>query len=107
MVPHEEDKVYEGPELDCFVVAGSLGVFEQSEAEVESQGDQVGNLTGFGIGGEGCCGDNGVNDAKWDGLFSFDWRFLQAVGFEVPGETSIQSGVGLGVRRLSWVGEAI
>ena len=35
-VPHKEDKVHEGPELDILVVAGALGVFAQSEAEVES-----------------------------------------------------------------------
>ena len=103
MVPHEEDKVHEGPELDCYLVAGALGVFTQSEAEVEAQGDQVGNLTGFIIGGEGCCSNNGVDNAKWDGLFLFDWSVLRAVGFELPGETYVQSGVGLGVGRLSWV----
>ena len=51
LVPHEEDKAHEGPELDCSPVAGALGVFVRSEAEVEAQGDQVGYLTGFGIGG--------------------------------------------------------
>ena len=106
-VPHKEDEVHEGPELDCSPVAGVLYVFTRLEAKVESQADQVGDLTGFGIGGEGCCGDDGVDDAKWDGLLSFDRRVLQAVGFELPGETSVQSGVGLGVRRISWVGEAI
>ena len=106
-VPQEEDKVHEGPELDCSLVAGALGVFTQSEAEVEAQGDQVGDLPSFGIGGEGCCGDDGVDDAEWDGLFSFDRRVLQAVVFEPPVETSIQSSVGLGVERLSWVGETI
>ena len=52
-VPHEEDKVHEGPELDCSAVASTLGVFTKSEAEVEAQGDQVGDLAGLGIGGEG------------------------------------------------------
>ena len=64
-------------------------------------------MTGFGIGGEGYCGNDGVDDAEWDGLFLFDWRVLQAVGFDIPGETSVQSGVGLIVGRLSWFGEAI
>ena len=45
--------------------------------------------------------------AEWDGFFLFDQRVFQAVGFELLGETSVQSGVGLGVGRLSWVGEAI
>ena len=44
-----------------------------------------------------------MDDVKWDGLFFFDWRFLQAVGFELLGEKSFQYGVGLGVGRLSWV----
>ena len=26
-VPHEEDEVHEGPELDCSAVAGALGIF--------------------------------------------------------------------------------
>ena len=48
-----------------------------------------------------------MDDAKWDGLFSFDPRVLKAVCFKLPGETSVQSGVGLGVGGVSWVGEAI
>ena len=51
--PHEEYKVHEGPELECSPGAGALGVFTRLEAEVEAQGDQVGDLTGFGILGEG------------------------------------------------------
>ena len=39
--------------------------------------------------------------------FSFDWRVLKAVGFKLPGETCVRSGVGLGVGRIYWVGEAI
>ena len=49
-VPNEEDGVHEGPELNCSPVAGALGVFTRSEAEVEALGDQVDNLMGFGIG---------------------------------------------------------
>ena len=48
-----------------------------------------------------------MDDAEWDGLFSFEPRVLKAVGFKLPGETSVQSSVGLGVGRFSWVGEAI
>ena len=33
-ISNEENKVHEGPELDCLVVAGALGVFARSEAEV-------------------------------------------------------------------------
>ena len=48
-----------------------------------------------------------MDDAEWDGLFSFDPRVLKAVGFKLLGEMSVQSGVGLGVGGFSWVGEAI
>ena len=48
-----------------------------------------------------------MDDAKWDSLFLFDRRVLQAVGFKLPGKTSVQFGVGLCVRRISWVKEAI
>ena len=88
-------------------MAGVLGVFIRSEAELEAQGYQVGDLTGFGVRGEGCCGDDGVDDAEWDGHVLFDQRFLLAVGFELPGEMSVQSCVGLGIGRISWVREAI
>ena len=36
LVPHEEDEVQEGPELDYYAVAGALGVFAQSGTEVET-----------------------------------------------------------------------
>ena len=49
LVLHKEDEFHEGLELGCSTVAGALGVFAQSEAEVESQVNQVGNLTGFGV----------------------------------------------------------
>ena len=48
-----------------------------------------------------------MDDAEWDNLFLFDRRVLKAVGFKLPGETSVQSGVGLDVGRLSWVKKAI
>ena len=48
-----------------------------------------------------------MDDADWDGLFSFEQRVFDAVVFKLPGEMSIQSGAGLGVRRLYQVGEAI
>ena len=48
-----------------------------------------------------------MDDANLDRLFLFDWRSLKAVSFKLSGETSPQSGVGMGVGRLSWVREAI
>ena len=53
-VPDEEHKVQEGPELDCPAVAGALRVFTGLEAEVESNGDQVSNMVGSGVGGGSC-----------------------------------------------------
>ena len=49
-VPHEEDEVHDGTESDCSAVASELGVFSRLEVEVEAQGDQIGNLAGFGFG---------------------------------------------------------
>ena len=48
-----------------------------------------------------------MDDAEWDGLFFFDWRFLKAIGFKLLGKTPVQYGVGLGVRSFSWVGKSI
>ena len=103
----EEEKVQEGPELGCLAVTGEFGVFAQPEAEVEAQLVQVGGMTGFSVGGGVRRGHDGFENAKEGGLFLFDRRVLDAVGFKLLGETSVQSGVGLGVWRLSWVGEAI
>ena len=107
LIPQEEDKVNEATELDCSALVGALGFFERSEALVESQGEQVSNLVGFVIGGEGCGGDDGVANTELDSLFSLDRRVLQDIFFKLPGETSVHSSVGLGVWRLSWVVEAI
>ena len=84
-------------------MAGALGVFTQPEAEVEAQCDQVGDLTGFGVVGCGHCSHDGVENAKGGGLFLFDSRVIYTVVFKLVGELSVQSGVGLGVWRLSWV----
>ena len=46
-------------------------------------------------------------DTNWDGHSSFGQRVLDAVGSRLLGKTSVQSGVDLGVGRLSWVREAI
>ena len=44
------------------MVIGALGVFVQPEVDVESQLDQVGDMSGFGVGGGGHCGQNGVDN---------------------------------------------
>ena len=102
--PNTEYEVQERPELDCLAVTGAIGVFAQPEAELESQLDQVGNMMGFIFGGDGHRGHNGLDIADGDGLFLFEWRVLNAVGFKLTGETSVQSSVGLGIWRISRVG---
>ena len=64
-------------------------------------------MSGFGVGGGGCCCHDGVDNAEGDGLFSFERMVLDAIGFKLTGEASVQSGVGLGVCRISREGEAI
>ena len=48
-----------------------------------------------------------MNNSEGGGIFLFDRRVLDAVGFKLTFETYVKSGVGLGVWRISWVGEAI
>ena len=88
-------------------MASALCVLTQPEAEVEYQLDHVGYLTGFGVVGDCRCGHNGVDNAKGGGIFSFERRVLNAVGFNMTGEATAQSSVSLGVWRLSCFREAI
>ena len=71
-VPDDEQKVHEGPELDRSTVTGALRVFTGPEAEVEANGDQIGDVGDSGVRGAGCRGDDGVNNYQGDGLFSSD-----------------------------------
>ena len=48
-----------------------------------------------------------MNDAEGGGFFSSDWKILDLVGFKLPGESHVQSAVGLGVGRLPGVWETI
>ena len=93
--------------MECLAVTGALGVFTRHEAEGEYQLDQVGDMTGFGVGGDGRCGHDELDNANGGGLFSFDRKFLNAVGLKLAGEASVQSGAGLGVWRFYRVGKAI
>ena len=106
-IPNEEDKIQEGMELNCLEVTGALGEFARPEAEVEAQLDQVGDMSGFRVGGGGCCSHDGVDNAKGGSLFLFYQRILDAVGFKLTGEASLRSSVRLGAWRISRVGEAI
>ena len=54
-------------------------------------------MTGFGVGGGGRCGHNGLDNSEGESLFLFYRRVLDAIGFKMIGEASIQFGVGLGV----------
>ena len=46
-VSDKEDEFLEWTELDCPAMAGAIGVITRSEAEVESQDDQVGGVSGI------------------------------------------------------------
>ena len=74
---------------------------------MESQLDQVGNMSGFGVGGGCRHGHNVLDNAKGSGPFLFYQRVLDAVGFKLMGEAFVQFGVGLSVWRLYQVGEDI
>ena len=68
-IPNEEDKVQEGTKLDCSVVAGVLGVFVRPGAEIEARLDQVGDLPGFGVGGDGRCSHDGVDNSEGEDFY--------------------------------------
>ena len=106
-VPDKEHEVHEGSELDCPAVAGALRVFTGSEAEVEANGDQVGNMVGSGVGGVSCLGNDGLDDPKGGCLFSSDRGIFEAVGLELPCEALVDPSVRLGVGWFSGVGETI
>ena len=50
-------------------MTGTLGVFTRPESEVEAQLEHIGYMWGFGIGGGGRSGHDGVDNAK-GGAFS-------------------------------------
>ena len=75
IVPDEEYKFQEGPELDCPVMACALGVFTLPKAEVEPLLDQVGDVPGFGVRG-GCCRGHSIMDDARGG-----WSFPAWLGY--------------------------
>ena len=75
-VPNEEHDIHEGPELDRPAVAGALRVFAGLDAEVEANGDQVGDVVGSGGGGGICLSNNEVHNSQGGGLFSLDGGIL-------------------------------
>ena len=71
-VSDKEDEFLEWTELDCPEMAGAIGVITRSEAEVESQDDQVGGVSSLLV--RGCVDGrhDGVENAKGGGFFSSD-----------------------------------
>ena len=106
-VPNKEHEVHDGSELNRPAVAGALRVFTGPEAEVEANGDQVGNMVGSGGGGGSCLGDDGLGDLEGDCLFSSDRGIFEAVGLELPCEVLVGPSARLGVGRFSGVEETI
>ena len=92
-VLNKGEEVQKWPESDCSAVTGSLGVIARPETEVEAQLGQVGNMLVFGFGCGGRCCHDGVDNYKGVSLFSFDQRVLDAVGFKLTDEVSVQSSV--------------
>ena len=61
-------------------MASTLRVFARTEAEVEANCEQVGDLVGSRIIGAGCLVDDGVHDSQGGGLFLSDGGILEPVG---------------------------
>ena len=96
-VPDKEQTVYEGPELYHTEVVGALCIFAGPEAEIEANGEQVGDMVVFGVGGASCRGDDGVQNSQGGGLFPSDGVILKPVGLELSREALVEPGVCLRV----------
>ena len=99
-VPNEEHEVHEGPELEPPAVAGALRVFAGTQAEVEADGDQIGDVVGSDVRGGSCLNGDGLHNSQGNGLFSSDGG-----GLELPREALVESVVCLGVGSFSGVGQ--
>ena len=97
IVSSEEHEFQQGTELDGSAMAGALGVLTGPQAEVETQDNQVGNVSGFLIGGVSCCGHDGVDDTQRNGLFSFNRGDFDSICFELLGKPLVQYDKSLGV----------
>ena len=64
-------------------------------------------MVGSGVGGGSCVGDDGLDDPKWDCLFSSDRGIFEAVGLKLPCEALVEPSVRLGVSRFSGVRQTI
>ena len=70
-----------------------LRVFSGSQAEVEANCDQFGNVVGSEVSGGSCLGDNGVHGSQEGGLFSSDRGIFEALGLELTCEALVNPGV--------------
>ena len=86
IVPDKEHELQEGPELDCPVMACALVVFTGPDAEAETQLDQVGNVPGFWVGGEGFRGHDGLDNSQGDESPPLEWEIFDPISFELTGE---------------------
>ena len=82
-------------------------MFAGTEAEVEFNGDQFGDMVGSGVKGGSCRGNNGVHDPQWGGLFTSDRGIFKPVCLEFPREDLVYPGVCLRVSWFSGVGQTI
>ena len=81
VVPDEEHKFQEGPELDCPEVACALGISAGPEAEVEGQLYQVGYLPGLLVEGGGSRSHNELDDAQGGWIFTLGWGIFYPISF--------------------------
>ena len=82
-------------------------MFAGTEAEVEFNGDQFGDMVGSGVNGGSCRGNNGVHNSQWGGLFSSDRGVFKPVGLELPREVLVYPGACLRFSWFSGVGQTI
>ena len=64
-------------------------------------------MVGSGVGGDNCCGNDGVHDYQGDGLFLSDGGIPKPVGLEFPREALVDTGVCLRASCFSGVGQTI
>ena len=88
-------------------MASALPVFTGPEAEVEANGDQVGDVVVYGVGGVICLGKYGLHDYQGGGFLSSDRGVLNPICLELPCEALVDPGVCLGVSRFSGIGQTI
>ena len=78
-------------------MAFALGVFVGTEAEVEAQFEQSGDVTGHWIRGGGSCGYDGLENSHRDGFFLLDWGIFYPISFELTDKAPVQANISLGV----------